>query len=374
MDSQTSDFNVESLLPPNIRLKSAANHFYRTGLSLFTFVSEKRNRFHNPIFVTITILVQILKSIAAILMKEEKYSLLLIGDFAYFIKSKNFINLGVILWGSLALVSQLIHYWKYYKNQSPSYLKPFEMMSGLVSPKSIGLTDKEDINKLLKRSKMIIKFSKFLIFSTCFTSICVYIPLFMNCTIELFPVETLWVLFFTLFTYFSNNFNIYQMIYFYIICYYLKIKLRNANNYVRKIFGRKMKVNRLNIKNILHTINAIHREINEYNTDYWSIYLMIVIMLIIIGMDIVLFHAIFGKIGLLFKVSLFYGSCFAFMLVMVLINTASSVSFESNKSYKLLNKLFLSRNISKISLTIRIKVWIHKIQHNLFQLSEFSYL
>ncbi len=37
------------------------------------------------------------------------------------------------------------------------------------------------------------------------------------------------------------------------------------------------------------------------------------------------------------------------------INTAS-VSFEANKSYKLLNKLFITNNKKKISITIKIKV------------------
>jgi hypothetical protein len=34
------------------------------------------------------------------------------------------------------------------------WLKPFEMMSGLVTPASIGLTDNEDVEKLMKRSKL----------------------------------------------------------------------------------------------------------------------------------------------------------------------------------------------------------------------------
>jgi hypothetical protein len=54
----------------------------------------------------------------------------------------------------------LFHYWKYYKNESPSYLKPFEMICGLISPKSIGLMDREDINQLLNISNLMFKVSK----------------------------------------------------------------------------------------------------------------------------------------------------------------------------------------------------------------------
>ncbi len=48
-------------------------------------------------------------------------------------------NSAVVSFNLLALFSQLLHYWKYYKNESPSYLEPFEMISGLVSPKVLDL-------------------------------------------------------------------------------------------------------------------------------------------------------------------------------------------------------------------------------------------
>jgi hypothetical protein len=84
-------------------------------------------------------------------MREYKYKLLLIADFNYFLNYRYFMNSGIIIWGILALILQLLHYWKYYKNESPSYLKPFEMICGLVSPKSIGLIIREDMIDLLNK-------------------------------------------------------------------------------------------------------------------------------------------------------------------------------------------------------------------------------
>ncbi len=43
------------------------------------------------------------------------------------------------------------------KGIKPTYFKVFEMMSGLVSPKSIGLTDNEEIYKMLKLYKILFK-------------------------------------------------------------------------------------------------------------------------------------------------------------------------------------------------------------------------
>jgi hypothetical protein len=72
--------------------------------------------------------------------------------------------------------------------------------------------------------------------------------------------------------------------------------------------------------------------------------LMIVLMIIIIVLDFILFESIFGIMNFFFKMILFYGSCSEFSLLMTLINIASSVSFEANISYKLLNKLFITNN------------------------------
>ena len=152
-----NDFDVDKPLPSVIAIEGAESYLYTIGLSLFASGSRIRDRFHNPFFISLIICVEILKSITAILLKEDKYKLLLIGDFAYFLNGGNFLNSSIILCGSAAFISQILHYWKYYKNESPSYLKPFEMICGLVSPKSIGLINREHINQLLKKSKLTFK-------------------------------------------------------------------------------------------------------------------------------------------------------------------------------------------------------------------------
>jgi hypothetical protein len=351
-----NDFDADKPLPSVIAIKSAENHLHSIGLSLFSFGFQTRNRFHNPFFISFIICVQILKSITAILMKEDKYRLLLIGDLAYFLNGRYFLNSALILWGFLTLFSQILHYWKYYKNESPSYLKSFEMISGLVSPKSIGLINRGDINQLLNKSKLIFKVSKFTRIGATFTAFCLSgITLIINSSFNLFLIETFWVLLFTAFQYYCISFNFSQMTYFYIICLYLKLKLRNANNCITKSFEKTYKMTNNRMKNILIPLNSIISEINTYNNDLWSKYLMIVLMFIILVLDLVLFEAIFGKMNFFFKLIIFYASSVLFLLLIILINTASSVAFESNKSYKLLNKSFIT-NKKQISIRMRIKV------------------
>jgi hypothetical protein len=356
MESVVNEFDVDKSLPSFITIKCAENNLFSIGLSLFSFGSQKRNRFHNPFFISLIICVQMLKSITAILMKEDKYRLLLIGDFAYSLNCRYFMNFAITLWGYLALFSQILHYWKYYKSESPSYLKPFEMISGLVSPKSIGLINRKDVNQLLKKSKLMFKVSKF---STIIISICAFflsfVSLIINSSFELYLTGFFWALFFTAFEYFVSNIIFTQMTYFYIICLYLKLKLRNANNSITKSFEKKYKITNYQMKNILISLNSIVSEINTYNNDLWSQYLMIVLMLVIVVFDILLFQTIFGKMSFFFKMIFFCASCLAFLLLIILINTASSVSFEANKSYKLLNKLFIFHN-KQVSIRMRTKV------------------
>jgi hypothetical protein len=212
-------------------------------------------------------------------MKEDKYRLLLIGDFTYFLNDPYFVNSAVIIWNFLALCSQLLHYWKYYKNESPSHLKPFEMICGLVSPKSIGLINREYINQLLNISKLIFKVSKFTTIGATFTGFCLSgIPLIINSSFHLLFVGIFWSVLFTAFAYFTTNITFSQMTYIYIICLYLRLKLRNANNSIRKSFDNKYKMTFYRMKNILNSLDSIVSEINTYNNEFWSKYLMIFLM------------------------------------------------------------------------------------------------
>jgi hypothetical protein len=260
-----NDLDLDKPLPSVIAIKCSESHLFRIWLPLFPSGSQTRNRFHNPFFISFVICVQILKSITAVLMKEDKHSFLLMGDFSYFLNGRYFMNSCIILWGILALISQSLHYREYYKNESPSYLKPFEMICGLVSPKSIGLINRKDINQLLKKSKLMFKVLNFLIFTASFIDFCLsFIPLIINSSFFLYLIEIFWTLLFTAYGYFCLNINLSQMTYFYIICLYLKLKLRNANNSIRKCFEKKYKMTNYRMKNIVMIKSLYGRNLWSY--------------------------------------------------------------------------------------------------------------
>jgi hypothetical protein len=116
------------------------------------------------------------------------------------------------------------------------------MICGLVSPKSIGLINREHINQLLKRSKLMFQFSKLAIIGTSFAAFYLSgVLLIINSSFPLHFIGFFWSLLFASFAYFTFGINLSQMTYFYIICLYLKLKLRNANNCIRKSFDNKLK-------------------------------------------------------------------------------------------------------------------------------------
>jgi hypothetical protein len=114
-----------------------------------TLVGIKKRRFlylYNPFLVFIVNILALIKNVFSVLLPEENdYLLLINGDFAHFLGLKNNFNTTPILLTLTSLSSQLIYFYNYKNDINYSSLKLFEMMSGLVLSKSIGLTKIEEI-------------------------------------------------------------------------------------------------------------------------------------------------------------------------------------------------------------------------------------
>jgi hypothetical protein len=131
------------------------------------------------------------------------------------------------------------------------------MISGLVSPKSIGLMNGEDINQSINKSKLIFKASKLMIIIVSFTAFSIsMVPLILNSSFPIILFQVFRITLYTVFGYFSIKINFYQMTYFYIICLYLKLKLRNAKNSIKKSFEKMYKMTNHGIKNILISLDS----------------------------------------------------------------------------------------------------------------------
>ncbi len=146
--------DVDKPLPQSIAFNSIDNHLYRIGLSLISRNDEKRSRFYNPLVIFSVNVICLMKCIVSLILSEENEKLLIInGDFAHFLRSKTHVNVAGFLALLSTLIQQLIYYYNTKNNINPTYHKVYDMISGLVSPKSIGLTNGKEIYKLIKESK-----------------------------------------------------------------------------------------------------------------------------------------------------------------------------------------------------------------------------
>jgi hypothetical protein len=218
------------------------------------------------------------------------------------------------------------------------------MMSGLVSPKSIGLTNEKQIYKLINLTKkLFFIFELFVEISlpimAFITSNIIYIINFSVMEIIIFgiPNSLLW----SLCVYYVFTINVWQVIYFYIICRYIKIKIKELNEKVLKMTKKKILLKKTFLQ-IIYSFNSIYAEINEYNTKFWSKYLLSIWLIMGSLINCVIFMIFFTQINKFFKFGLIYALILLIITFLIIINTSSSVNYEANKSYKILNSIVVS--------------------------------
>ena len=290
--------------------------------------------------------------------EDNDKTLVIVGDWIYFCGARYHMLVSDLLYIGLALSSQAMHYWYYRRGIKPTYLRPFLMISGQLSPKSIGLSDTQEVKQLINRSKIYSKITQLLMKSTFPVALLLSgIPLLLHTPKEPFYLilTTAWVLMFFMQTYYAANYLIYQISYFEIICFYLKNKLKRINTKIRaEIRSKRMNANR--IMNILRSMDLVHCEIREYNDNHWSNYLSLLMLELMTTTNLWLFFIIFTKVNpvmhLVFGyVSLVFASFMAFILF-----TTAMVSYEAKIGGTLLNKLFVDKYSARSNTRLKLKV------------------
>jgi hypothetical protein len=154
----------------------------------------------------------------------------------------------------------------YIKGIKPIYFKLFEMMSGLISPKSIGLTNKEEIYKMLKIYKILFKIcelnARILVPTIGF--LLSIIPYAMNCSI----VDTILYgiphsLLYGCGAHYVFTIIVWQVVYYYFICRYLKIKLKKSNQLISQTLKKSQKTSLLSIERIINSLDSSYVEIDD---------------------------------------------------------------------------------------------------------------
>jgi hypothetical protein len=358
------NFDPSQLLPPEVLIISAGTHLYRIGLSHFVYGWKRRKKFHNPLLIALLNVIFLAKSVTSLLVSEESpESFILLFDSYYFLNARIHLNICASFMIILTLISQLLHYINYKKDLKPSDLKPFEMMSGLVSPQSIGLTNEVKINKFLKISKQLFFIcDTFTEKTVAILSFILYIwPMIKVCSLKqlvfyIIPMNIIYA--FSCYIVFSII--LYQMVYFFLICYYITIKIKECNNKIRNYLKNGIALNNKRAKNLMTELNSIYSEIEDYNQNYWSKYLFWVWILYSTIINMLVYSAIFSKVNFVLRFIYIYGSIIFIFSLILIINSASSAHLEVNKSYQLIyslisikRKLMFKRMLFKVIILLK---------------------
>ena len=181
-------------------------------------------------------------------------------------------------------------------------------------------------------------------------------------------------IFWTIWTNYFWNIIGYQTLYLYILCKYLRIKFNNVN---QELIQMKSGIRFIRIRHTIHTLDALYREINEYNSTYWSKFLFIVWLTYgttIVFLSMVLLFSELHLLPFLCVVYILTVFCVSFVF---LITTSASVNSCANKAYTLLNSNLVIHKINfktrKTSIKYFIKVFFVKcsIQFSYYFLPNF---
>ncbi|CAG2111678.1 unnamed protein product [Medioppia subpectinata] len=192
-----------------------------------------------------------MENMCLILHDVNPYLYTIFGGFWYYIGVRVHLD---IMWNVtfiLVLSSQALYYYNYRNGIKPTFLRVFQMMSGYISPNSVGLTNGTEIRALLKRSKRLLELTK------------------LNNEIAI-PILSADVM---LFTYIMNCSQWETWLYGVPnTIYYVLIKIKFISKTLSDIQRRRYYGN---VNNVMKSLDAIFDEIDEYNTTFWSKFICI---------------------------------------------------------------------------------------------------
>ena len=339
-----SAIDPNKCLPQELTVESVDDILYAIGLSFDSLRdSPKRPKIFNPFLISAIISIFLVKEFITILLDEKnEQTFETIGSLGHLMGLRLHVSIAIILLSILAFGSQLIHYYNHRNGIKLTFLRVFQMMSGLVSPKSLGLTDNKEIGMLLRKTRVL---SKFLWWNNNVFGQLITFVIFNG--LNLIQANSLSVILYGIIhSFLLNLWALYvshligtQIMCFYIICLYLKIKINSMNE---RLIEMKRRKRFIRIRETLLSFDSLYSEINEYNTTFWSKFLLVFWLTFGSFNVVFLYIILFNSLNFFIKIVLVYALLFWFFCFLFVIFTASSVTYYSNKSYKTLNSLIIS--------------------------------
>ena len=155
---------------------------------------------------------------------------------------------------------------------------------------------------------------------------------------------------------------LFQFVYYYIITYYLREKLKIITNKLKQIIRNNKRKQSINVWNILREMNSVYDEINEYNSNYWSKFLAIIWITFSFIISSAIFLSLFTKVVIYLKIIITLFALIFSIILIFIIHISSVIYIEINNSYVLLNSIIHCIQI-RLHLKIKVKI-IYKFYIN----------
>ena len=236
-------------------------------------------------------------------------SAVVIGDIDFFIGVNNRFNIYQVIFNLPLIGSQIIYYYNHKRGIKPSFLRIFRVMAGRLPPVSVGITDQEQLRKLLKVTRLSMKLMKVnsnYVLPALGFSFLTLLYIMKTSLLATLTFGLMNILIITLLGHYTGNIYGYQFLFFYLLCRYLRLKLKNLN---KRVLDMKNQIRFMSIENILRSFDEIFQEISEYNTTYWSKFLFNVLMSFSVAIVMLIWMIIYTKLPTYLFVITLYLSC-----------------------------------------------------------------
>ena len=226
---------------------------------------------------------------------------LYIGDFVYLSGTEKEVCILPITVSIISILSLLLNWINYKNGVLPVDRDLFDMLSGLMKPKMIGVFDKIFCEKLLIITRKAffaakcVENSVFVIFFL----LCITFSIKMLTNFELILIAIYNAMIWSIAAHYIYTFIAYQTLYYYIITYYLKRKLNILNENLKLIIKSNKYIGCSNILYIIDNYYKIHDNIHIFNTNYWSKFLCIIWFNITFIITIIMYLLLFFENNLM---------------------------------------------------------------------------
>ena len=213
------------------------------------------------------------------------------------------------------------------------------------------------IYDLIFRTKICFKFVKFYVNFHLFGVTIQYMILIIK-DYDCFNVIMLaipWAVLSVYITYIVINRSIMYLFYFSMICFYLKNKIKRLN-LALELWLNSKKFPSQRMKKLMHNLNKIYCEMNQFNNEFWQTILRICLTFHSTITFVLVYMIYSGQFNKKYIISfaLYHYLIFQIIVISLYINSSSAIQFESSKTLSLfIQHMYQFKNInSKIKFKV----------------------